>query len=297
MIFDIQRFSTHDGEGIRTTVFFKGCPMGCLWCENPESQSFRAELLHDRRRCLRCGDCTRVNPQDAIELRRDGLHIDRERIADPRAYREVCPAGALRVVGEDKTVDEIVAEIRKDLPFYARSGGGVTLSGGEPFSQPRLALELLRELKGLGIATAVETSLQPRWTNIEPCLPYVDTFLSDLKHLDAARLAEATGGELAVIQGNFRNLERRGARVVVRVPVIPGFNDGPEEIAAIMDFAASLSNVREIHFLPFHTLGVGKYAMIGKEYGFLTTPMDWNGRMEALAAMARGKGLAALIGG
>jgi pyruvate formate lyase activating enzyme len=297
MIFDIQRFSTHDGEGIRTTVFFKGCPLRCPWCENPESQSFRAELFYDPRPCLRCGDCTRVRPEDGIDLRPGGLHIDRHRIRDPEEYREVCPSGALRVVGQALSVEQILQEIRKDLSFYRRSGGGVTLSGGEPFGQPRLALELLRALKALGVPTAVETSLQAPWPHIAPCLFYVDTFLADLKHTDAGKLEAATGAEPALIEGNFRNLERNRAPVVVRVPVIPGFNDRPEEIEAIVQFAASLTNVREIHFLPFHTLGVGKYALIDKEYRFLSRAPEGNGGTAALVRLAEDKGLTAVIGG
>ena len=297
MIFDIQRFSIHDGQGIRTTVFFKGCPLHCPWCENPESQAFGYELFYEPRKCLLCGDCTRVEPDGGISLNDGGLHIDRAKIRDPKAYADVCPSGALHVVGAARTVEEVLDEIRKDQPFYARTGGGLTLSGGEPFSQPRLALELLRASRELGIPTAVETALQARWEHIEPCLPYVDTFLADLKHTDAAKLKEITGGELALIESNFRKLEQRGSKVVVRVPVIPGFNDSSAEMEAIIQFAASLANVREIDLLPFHTLGVGKYAMLEKSYAFLRETPELNGKIEGFAQMARDKGLIALIGG
>lgn len=297
IIFDIQRFSTHDGEGIRTIVFFKGCPLRCLWCENPESQNRDPELLYDPGKCILCLECTRVGSDGAITLVDGKLDIRRERVRQPEAYREICPAGALQVVGREMSVQEVLGEIEKDLPFYRKSGGGVTVSGGEPYAQPAGLLELLRELRRLEIHTAVETTLQAPWNHVEPTVAYVDTFLADVKHTDARKFKQYTRGNLAVIQKNFRRLEKAGARVVVRVPVIPQFNDSLEEIGRIVEFAASLTNVKEINFLPFHVLGMHKYAMLGRDYQFLTRPPEWDGRLQEYEKLARDQGLQTNVGG
>jgi len=297
MIFDIQRFSTHDGSGIRTVIFFKGCPLRCAWCENPESQSFGFDLLYDPRKCIRCLECTKISNDGEVSLRDSRIHIERGRIADPQAYRTVCPANALQVVGKAMRLEEVLQEIEKDLPFYRKSGGGVTFSGGEPYGQPRLLLDLLRPLNKLGIPTAVETCLQAPWEHIEPTLRCIDSFLADLKHTDADKFKTFTGGCLPAILKNFTNLERSGAQVIARVPVIPGFNDTLEEIGRIIEFAASLSNIQEIHFLPFHVLGVRKYELIGREYNFLTQVPEWDGRLEQYVLLAQARGLTANIGG
>ena len=297
MIFDIQRFSTHDGSGIRTLVFFKGCPLHCPWCENPESQSYESELLYDPTKCIGCLECTRAGEKDQISAREGKIHIDRRKIKNPEVYRNVCPANALQVVGEQKSVADILREIEKDLPFYRNSGGGVTISGGEPFGQPKLLVELLQALDRRGINTNVETSLQARWRDIEMSLPYVNTYLADLKHVNAEKLREYTGGNLDTILENFRALDRHGANIIVRVPVIPDFNDRDEDIGGIIAFAASLTNVREINFLPYHTLGMSKAIQIGQEYRYLTRLPDWNGRLDHYTKMAQQKGLATNIGG
>jgi pyruvate formate lyase activating enzyme len=297
MIFDIQRFSIHDGRGIRTIVFFKGCPLRCAWCENPESQSYESELLYDPGRCIGCLDCTKVAKNGEISVHEGKIHIHRNKIKNPEVYRDVCPAAALRVVGTEKSVADILREIEKDLPFYRHSGGGVTVSGGEPYAQPRLLLDLLKALKQQEIDTAVETSLQARWADIETSLPYVDTFLADLKHTNPQMMRKHTGGDLSRIMKNFRELEKHRANVVVRVPVTPGFNDSLEEISRIVDFTASLTNVRKIDFLPFHNLGMSKYELIGKEYRFVKEMPDWDGRLDRYVSLAGEKGLTAVIGG
>jgi len=297
MIFDIQRFSTHDGPGIRTIVFFKGCPLHCVWCENPESQSYQNELLYDSSKCIGCLECTRVGTGEEISVKDGKIHIARDKIKNPEIYRNVCPADALRVIGENRSVADILREIEKDLPFYRNSGGGVTVSGGEPFGQPQLLLELLQALKQREINTAVETSLQARWKDIEASLPFVDTFLADLKHIDPEPLGKYTGGDLDKILKHFRALDRNDANIIVRVPVIPGFNDSNEVIDRIIAFAVSLDNVREIDFLPFHTVGMNKYSLIDREYRYLTRLPDWDGRLYHYTEMAEQRGLTTNIGG
>jgi pyruvate formate lyase activating enzyme len=296
MIFDIQRFSTHDGAGIRTIIFFKGCSLRCAWCENPESQSFGYELAYDERKCICCLDCMQLARDGEIELDSGRPRLHRERMRNPEKFARVCPTGALTVIGESKTIAEIIAEIRKDLPFFRKSGGGVTLSGGEPYDQPEFLLDLLRALEGAGLRAAVETSLSVPWTAIEPSLPYVEAILADVKHTDAMKLKAFTGGNSSLILGNLRRLEKSGTPVVVRVPLVPGFNDGESEVKDIVTLASSLGNVREIHFLPFHTLGVGKYHLLAKEYRFLEeAPPSFD--MSRCLDLARSMGLEAIAGG
>ncbi len=296
MIFNIQRFSTHDGAGIRTIVFFKGCSMRCPWCENPESQSPRQEISWDQRKCIGCLECLRAASDGEVSVVNGAPVFHRETIRDVGKLRDVCPSGALAVVGEEKSIQEIVREVEKDLPFYARSNGGVTLSGGEPYDQPAFLLELLHALEGIGVTAAVETTLNVPWSAIEPSLPRVQEFLVDIKHADSAKLKAGTGGSLSLIMKNLRKLEGSRARVTVRVPLIPGFNDTVSEISDIVDLASGLSNVQSIHFLPFHTLGVGKYSLLGREYRFLTKA-EPAGNVDEYVSLARGRGLEAIIGG
>jgi pyruvate formate lyase activating enzyme len=296
MIFNVQRFSTHDGAGIRTVVFLKGCSLRCPWCENPESQSFGEELAWDERKCIGCLDCLRAADHGGVDVVGGKPVFHRGRIRDARKLASACPSGALAVIGEEKSIPEIVREIEKDLSFYEKSGGGVTFSGGEPYGQPVFLLQLLKAVKAIGVTAAVESALGVPWNSIEPSVPLVSEFLADVKHTDAAKLKAATGADLPLIVENLQRLERSRAAVTVRVPVVPGFNDTPDEIAAVVDLAASLANVREIHFLPFHTLGVGKYHLVGKEYRFLTQA-EPAGNMSRYLDLARSKGLEASIGG
>jgi len=239
-----------------------------------------------------------------MKLARDGeidVHngrprLHRERIRNPEKFARVCPTGALTVIGERKSIAEIVEEIRKDLPFFRKSGGGVTLSGGEPYDQPLFMLDLLRALDEIGLKATVETSLSVPWTAIEPSLPYMEAFLADVKHTDAEKLKAFTGGNFSLVLGNLRRLEQSGTPVIVRVPLVPGFNDDASEVKDIVTLASSLRNVREIHFLPFHTLGVGKYHLLEKEYRFLEKAPD-NVDMSRYLDLARSMGLEATAGG
>lgn len=252
-IFDIQKFSTHDGPGIRTIVFFKGCLLRCRWCCNPESQSHEIETM--------------------------------------------VKAGKPTVVGYDTTVGEILPGILRDMPYYRRSGGGLTLSGGECLLQPDFAVALLRAVKEKGINTAIETTLATRYEVVERLIPYVDYFLVDVKHTDTKKHAAYTGQPNERILENVRKLAQAGCNVTVRVPVIPTFNDTEEEIAAIARFAASLGTVKELHLLPYHRLGYDKYVGLGREYlmGDLKTPDAL--KMERLKNAAERQGIVVKIGG
>lgn len=315
MIFNIQRFSTHDGPGIRTVVFLKGCPLRCPWCENPEGQSPRPELFYDSRLCVGCLECLSASRRGEVTVEDGfgGRHpaaggaarlvrpvFHRERITSAERFRQVCPAAALTVTGEERSVEGIADEAEKDRVFYGNTGG-VTLSGGEPFAQPRFLLALVRELHRRAIDAVIETSLQAPWRAIEPVLPYLSLILADLKHVDPIKYHDATGGELSEVLANFGRLRAEGARVLVRVPVIPGFND--QDLAAIIHRAASLATVRELHLLPYHKLGQGKLKLLGRDDPMATfgatgeAPALSEEGLAPFVGIAESEGLKAVIGG
>lgn len=274
MIFDLQRYSTHDGPGIRTLVFFKGCPLACRWCQNPESRSPTPDLLLDRRLCLSgCEQCQRQCP-GAIGRTEEGIRFLRTLSCEEvESLRGCCPSEALTVCGEARSVESLLAAILRDRPYFARSGGGVTLSGGEPFMQSALAAELLAACKREGLHTAVESCLHVPWSYIEPSLPHLDLLLADLKHVDDVRFLQWTRGHASRVLRNLHRLAERGVPMQIRVPLIPGFNADRESVRAIISEAAKLATVHEIHFLPYHTLGMGKYALLGLPYDAPLKPL------------------------
>jgi pyruvate formate lyase activating enzyme len=296
MIFNIQRFSTHDGEGIRTMIFYKGCPLQCAWCCNPESQSFDYSILYDRRKCKSFGDCLATGVSG---IRHAGgvVEINRSEVPRPEIFRNVCPSRAIQVSGEEKSADELLQEIEKDLPFYRHSGGGVTLSGGEPLSQGQGLVELLILLKNRNLDVAMETSLHVDWPGVERCLGLVGTYLVDIKHTDSEKFNLFTGGNLHLAKTNLMRLVEAQENIIARIPVIPGFNHTMDEMEKIIDFIGSLRDIREIHFLPYHTLGTQKYAMLGMEYAFgKKKPVDETG-LNKYINYARSKGFTVKTGG
>jgi pyruvate formate lyase activating enzyme len=296
VIFDLQRFSVHDGPGIRTLVFCKGCPLACRWCANPESQRFEPELLFDPATCVACGGCVEACPQGAVLREADRPGYDRERCVVCGRCVEACHAEARTIAGRRVTAADVALEVLKDAPFFANSGGGVTLGGGEPLSQLDFARALLARCRAAGLHTAVETCGYLPWELLAAVLPVTDLFLYDLKHLDAARHAAETGGGVALILENLGRLAATGAAVIVRVPVVPGFNDDPETIRAIAERAAALG-IRELHLLPYHRLGQNKYRLLGRRYDFARLEPPSPQALEALCRAAAGAGLAVRVGG
>ncbi|WP_145564753.1 glycyl-radical enzyme activating protein [Yersinia aldovae] len=299
MIFNLQRYSTHDGPGIRSVVFLKGCSLSCRWCQNPESRSPKPEILFDSRLCLSgCELCQQTCPQ-AIQRVDDQIEISRQRLdkEDIQALTERCPSGALTVCGSSIDIDATMVTLLRDMPFYRRSGGGVTLSGGEPFMQPDIAAELLQRCHRLGIHTAVESCLHTPWRYIAPSLPWLDVMLADLKHTDERRFHQWTGGSAKRVMDNFRTLAAAGTHITVRVPLIPDFNADRRSIQGIVDFAADEIGVKEIHFLPYHTLGINKYALLGETYRAANTPLDAPELLHFAESYARDKGLSAILRG
>jgi pyruvate formate lyase activating enzyme len=295
-IFNIQRFSTHDGEGIRTNIFFKGCPLRCKWCSNPESQSVNPELIYDEKLCRNFLDCTRSS-DGAVSVSEQGLKINRKLMGNLKNMHSVCPSRAMVVTGEEKSVDELLEEIEKDLPFYKNSRGGVTFTGGEPFLQDEALNRLASLLKQKGIHTAIETCLHFPWEKIGRFTGIFDEFLVDVKHTDAQKFRKYTGGDLMVIMGNLSRLLALGARVIARVPVIPRFNFSDPELKTIIDYIRSLNEIREIHFIPYHSLGARKYEMLGREYEFGDTKPVLTSDLQPWVEYANKTGLKANIGG
>lgn len=296
MIFNIQRFSTHDGKGIRTLIFFKGCPLHCVWCSNPESQAFGYDIFFDAQKCIVCRDCVKLSEHGEFIVQDGKIEIRREQIDNPLLFKDVCPTKAITVVGEEKSIEEIIEDISKDLPFYRKSGGGVTLSGGEPFAQAEFVYELLSALKALDIHVAVESCLHVAWENIQKNLKHIDLFLLDLKHHDPDIFREYTGGNLELVLSNLKKLDRSDARIVLRIPVIPGFNHTEDAMQGMLDIAASLTHVKEVHFLLYHALGSGKYQLLGTQYELPTSSLTEED-VQTYLDYARQKGLIAQIGG
>ncbi|WP_145590782.1 glycyl-radical enzyme activating protein [Yersinia aleksiciae] len=296
MIFNLQRYSTHDGPGIRSVVFLKGCSLSCRWCQNPESRSPKPEVLFDPRLCLAgCDLCH----QSTIQRIDEKLVIQRQLLAeaDIQALTQRCPSGALTVCGSPIDLDATMETLLRDLPFYRRSGGGVTLSGGEPFMQPEVAAELLQRCHQLGIHTAVESCLHTPWRYITPALPWLDLMLADLKHTDERRFQQWTGGSAKRVMDNFRKLAAAGTHITVRVPLIPDFNADRHSVRGIVDFAADEIGVKEIHFLPYHTLGINKYSLLGEDYLAANRPLDAPDLLAFAESYARDKGLTAILRG
>jgi pyruvate formate lyase activating enzyme len=294
MIFNIQRFSTHDGGGIRTIIFYKGCTLKCQWCSNPESQSFEPEVLYDSQLCRRFDDCLRFSP--AITVINDELKIERSEL-EASALRDVCMSKAISVTGENKTTEQLILEIEKDSRFYSQSGGGVTLSGGEPFAQGIEMIMLLQELKKREIDIAVETSLHVPWIKIKRAIGLINTWLIDVKHTDAKKFRHFTGGEPGLVRSNLEKLCKAGIPFIARIPVIPHFNHTFDEIRSIIDFACTFTSLQEIHLIPFHKLGIKKYTMLGIPYLFANVKAVQQNELIDYLKYAESKGIRTRIGG
>ena len=259
-IFNIQRFSVHDGPGARTTVFFKGCNLRCLWCHNPESLSQKPDLEFNPQKCIGCGSCFRVCPEGAHVSAPDGSHrIDRDRCVRCLRCADLCYAGALKAVGETVDADYVMKQILSDKDYYDRSGGGATFSGGECMLQLDFLEALLRACREAGVSTAVDTAGNLPFESFQRILPYTDLFLYDVKAADPVRHKELTGVSNERILSNLRRLSERKARIIVRIPFIPARNG--DQIGGIADI---LKDIRPelVELLPFHRLGASKYAAL-----------------------------------
>ncbi|EHL2367142.1 glycyl-radical enzyme activating protein [Escherichia coli] len=295
VIFNIQRYSLHDGPGIRTIPFLKGCPLSCKWCSNPESQRPQPELLFKKNDCIRCGKCIDTCPQQALSTT-NAWFIDRERCIQCGKCTEVCPTRALEMKGKRMSVAAVMHELEKDESLYRRSGGGITLSGGEPLAQPEFARELLKACKARGWHTAIETAGFTTKSVIDEVFPYVDLALTDIKAIDPEIHKRNTGVNNSVILENLLRISFL-TKVVVRIPVIPGVNDHPQEIHNIAEFARLMQNVNTIHLLPYHNFGENKYNLLGRQYPMGDVKSIEEEKMEVLKATVESLGFNCYIGG
>jgi pyruvate formate lyase activating enzyme len=297
LIFDIRKFSLHDGPGIRTTVFFKGCPLSCWWCHNPESQSAGREVMLWEARCVRCGECAKACPIEAIDAEEGRFVTDREVCIVCQQCMDACASEARALVGEKFTVDQVMEQIERDVAFFEESGGGVTFSGGEPMVQRSFLRELLMACKAKEIHTAVDTSGYTPWEALHSIMPYTDLFLYDIKLFEDSRHRHYTGVPNGLILHNLQALANHGARIWVRVPVIPGINDDAENLEAIAQFVSGLPAVERIDLLPYHGSAAGKYARLGKEYLMPETSTPTADRMTEISGLMEKYRLQVTIGG
>lgn len=295
---EIQRFCVHDGPGIRTTVFFQGCPLRCRWCQNPETISAKPILLYNPELCTGCRSCLEVCPNHALTLGEDGLLVtDASRCDQCGACCDACYFLARKLSSQAMTVDQLFENIMRDEIVYKNSGGGVTISGGEPLVYPDFNWELLSRCVQAGITTAVETAGLVPQEVVERFVPVTDTFLFDMKLFHTERHREWTGVSNDLILQNLRRVTDLHDNVVIRVPLIPGVNDTPEEFGAMMDFVSSLRTVNGVHILPFHQFGAGKYSLAGIPYALADMEEDNEQGIERCKGIAEQHGLRVNLGG
>jgi len=296
-IFDIVKFSTHDGPGIRTAVFFKGCPLHCWWCHNPEGQFPIAQLVYREERCIRCFSCVEACPNHAIKILDGTPTLLRNACRLSGLCVRVCQTKAREIAGKRVKVSDVMEEVEKDNIFYDESGGGVTFSGGEPFMQPIFLQNLLEACKERRIHTAVETC---GFVNVETLMasrPYVDLYLYDLKVVDNETHRRFTGVSNETILKNLARLSHSHDHVIVRFPIIPGVNDDDENVLRLGEFVSSLRSVREIDVLPYHELGLEKYKRLGMINRMPKVELPSSERVSGIVENLEGFGLLVKVGG
>lgn len=301
IVFDIQSMSMHDGPGIRTNIFLKGCPLRCMWCSNPEGQSPHPELFYIKTNCLGCLACGAACPHHAIRpVQADGrvtIHIDRKlchTVCERAVCKEACCNNALQITGKRMTVDEVMKVVSRDRPYY-RQNGGITLSGGDALMQYEFALEILKACKENYVHTAVESELLAPFDHIEAVFPYVDFFLCDLKIMDEAAHKQATGVSNRLIHENLAKMaEMDASKILVRTPIIPGYTDSDENITAIALFCAE-HHLARINILPYHRLGQSKYERLHREYAMPDLASPSKEHMEHLKSLIEAQQVVCII--
>jgi pyruvate formate lyase activating enzyme len=294
---NIQRYSIHDGPGIRTTVFVKGCNLRCFWCHNPETWAPGPELQVYPERCIGCGACFERCPQGA-HVMVDGERIFRRELCQACGIcAETCYAEALVLVGDLMTVDEVVTQALRDRPFYETSHGGVTVSGGEPLLQRDFTYAILERVQSEGVHTAVETNACWPWERLASIQSVVDLWMIDVKTMDDTLHRDVTGASNQHVLRNTQRLAEEGALLIIRTPVVPGVNDTPEAIRSIAEHVAGLGTLVYYELLPFHPMATGKYRSLGMDYRAAQLERPSKAKMNALAEVARSTGIEVRTGG
>jgi len=298
LIYDIQKFAIHDGPGIRTLVYMKGCPLKCLWCSSPHTQKFSPDLLYIESNCEPCQRCIDICPKEAIKLSDEKkIKVDRDLCDLCGQCVKACQNQALKLVGDERTVEELYQDVMKDSPFYRRSGGGVTVGGGEPTMQHEFVTAFLKECKKTFIHTALETCMYVKWEYLERILEHVDLLYFDIKHIDPRIHKEITGVSNELILENARKASEM-LPIIIRIPLIPGLNDSEENLLKTGNFAAELGeNLLRIELLPYHTFGTGNYEQLGRDYKLKDIEPPTEEYMNELKKIIESCGVKVQIGG
>ncbi len=297
IVFDIKRYAIHDGPGIRTTVFLKGCPLRCDWCQNPESRELASQISIRASRCIRCGACTEVCAHGNHTPVSDVPEVNDAACVKCGACVEACPTGTRSLVGRPLSVSRVLAEIDKDRLFYEESGGGVTFSGGEPLLQAKFLLKCLEACKRNDIHTAVDTCGYASADDLLDCAAFTDLFLYDLKVIDQRRHEELLGVSNALILENLKLLDSRGHLIWIRLPLIPGVNDDDENLAAIAEVVGALKSFPPVCLLPYHRIGSDKYDRLGLRYSMQEIEPPTIQRLSRVAERLSALGLHVTVGG
>ncbi len=290
-VLNIHRMTIHNGPGIRTLILFKGCPLRCLWCSTPESQREQPEIAVFPDKCIQCGKCVSACSLNAIQITPESIKINRLLCNNCGECARACYAGAVKLLGQAMTVEELVDEAKRDMVFYKHSGGGVTLSGGEPLLNHCFTGKLLHALRDEGISIGVDTCGYVPWETLEPMLPFIDFFLWDIKHMDAEKHKRLTGVSNELILSNARFVAARNIPIYIRIPLIPGFNDSAENIRAACRFAQTISSLVAIDIMPLHHLGKARYKSLDRDYPLpdsLTVP---DGTLQQLQQLIQSYGI------
>jgi pyruvate formate lyase activating enzyme len=296
LIFDIKKYSVNDGQGIRTTVFFKGCPLSCGWCHNPESRSCNPQLVYYIDKCIACGLCVSVCPEEAIVKNEFNVSVKYESCVICGNCANICPVEAFEIAGKEYTSDELIEIITKDFLFYDESKGGVTFSGGEPFVQKDFLLEVLKKCKKHGLNTVIDTTGYTLKENLLEVLPFTDTFLYDIKHMNPEIHKKLCGVPNDLILDNLRFLVENNADIRIRIPVIPNLNDG-QNIYDTIDFLKKIKKLRYVDLLPYHNIMVGKYERFGMEFEYDNIKPPKNEYIESIKEVFESNNFEVTIGG
>ena len=297
MVFDVKRYTLHDGPGIRVTIHLKGCPLSCLWCHNPEGRLPMPQVLFRGERCIACGACINACPKGAISLSRGAFLTDVNLCLGIGACVDVCPSGARELCGKETSVDDVMAHILRERIFFEQSGGGVTLGGGEPFHQPDFAIAILRECRRREIHTAVDTCGFVSRSVLMEAVPLTDLFLYDIKHMDPEKHLEYTGVDNEVILSNLEKLGEAGAQIHARIPFIPGLNTDGKNLRSAGAFLRGVKGVAKVNLLPYHSAAEAKHRRWDVEYKLKGLSAPSEDMLKKGAAILESYGLKVEIGG